>query len=289
MRKNKDDSVNENKKEENIKKSEEELKQSIEAKGKIINDENVNNLDSFEEESEVEEILEENSKEEVKEEIMEKVEEWIPCTKLGRLVKEGKISLDDILSKGYVIREPEITDFLLPDLEEKVLYVGGTTGKGGGIQRRAIRRTVRIHKSGKRMNLSAMVAVGNKNGYLGIGFGKAKSNKEALKKAALNARKNIFFIKRGCGSWECKCGKTHSIPLEAFGKTGSVNVKLMPAPKGLGLCASDEIKKLFELVGIQDIRIKTRGQTGTRMNFIYAVGDALRNLGKYKLHAVQTK
>jgi small subunit ribosomal protein S5 len=163
------------------------------------------------------------------------------------------------------------------------LYVGGSSGKGGGIQRRAIRRTVRIHKSGKRMNLSAMIVIGNREGYFGIGFGRAKSNKEALKKAALEARKNIFHVKRGCGSWECKCGTKHSIPLEITGKAGSVVVKLMPAPKGLGLCVSDEIKKIFELIGIQDIRIKTRGQTGTRINFVYAVEDALRNLNRYKI------
>ncbi len=265
----------------NKEKSIEELKEIEEIEGEIIKTEDVKELGTYEE-GEVKEIPEETPKEEIS-------EGWMPYTKLGKLVKEGKITLEDIFSKGYVIREPEITDFLLPDLEEKVLYVGGTTGKGGGIQRRAIRRTVRIHKSGKRMNLSAMVSVGNKKGYLGIGLGKAKSNKEALKKAALSARKNIFFIKRGCGSWECKCGETHSIPLETFGKTGSITVKLMPAPKGLGLCASDEIKKLFELVGIQDIRVKTRGQTGTRMNLIYAVEDALRNLGKYKIQALETK
>lgn len=236
--------------------------------------------DEVVEKSTIEKELEEVDKEII--EIPKEKEEWTPKTKLGRLVKEKKITLNEIFEKGYIIREPEIVDQLLPDLEEKIIYIGGSPGKGGGIQRKAIRRTVRIHKSGKRMTLSAMVIVGNKKGYFGIGFGRAKTNKEALKKASKNARKNIFYVKRGCGSWECKCGEEHSIPFAVNGKVGSVIVKLMPAPKGLGLCVSDEIKKIFELVGIRDIRIKSRGQTGTRINFVYAVENALRNLGKYK-------
>jgi small subunit ribosomal protein S5 len=241
----------------------------------------------LEEEIKEEEPLEEEvdivkeEEEELKE--IEEEGEWIPKTKLGKLVKEGKIGIEDIFNKGYVIREPEIIDYLLPDLEEKLIYVGGSSGKGGGIQRRVIRRTVRVHKSGKRISLSAMVIVGNKKGYFGVGFGKAKTNKEVFRKAALSARKNLFYVRRGCGSWECKCGEEHSIPFSVIGKKGSVIVKLMPAPKGLGLCVSDEIKKIFELIGIQDVRIKSRGQTGTRINFVYAIENALRNLSKYKI------
>jgi len=210
-------------------------------------------------------------------------EPWIPKTKLGNLVKEGKITLDDIFKLGYIIKEPQITDFLIPDLEEELILIGGSPGKGGGIRRSMIRRTVRIHKSGRRLNLSAMVVVGNKNGYLGVGFGRAATNKEAIQKAAKKARMNIFPIRRGCGSAECMCGEEHSIPFTSFGKTGSVLVKLMPAPKGLSLCSPEEIKKIFRLAGIKDIRIKSRGQTGTRINFIYAVEDALKNLSKSKL------
>ena len=121
-----------------------------------------------------------------------------------------------------------------------------------------IRRTVRIHKSGRRLNLSAMVVVGNKNGYIGVGIGRAATNKEAIQKAARKARMNIFPIRRGCGSAECRCGEEHSIPFISFGKTGSVLVKLMPAPKGLKLCSPEEIKKMFRLAGIKDIRIKSR-------------------------------
>jgi len=237
-----------------------------------------------------EKIMEEISEDEINIE-SEKTEEennsekevWIPKTKLGNLVKEGKITLEDIFRFGYKIREPEIIDTLITPIEEDIIYIGGGPGKGGGIQRRAARRTVRIHKSGRRINISAMVIVGNKNGYLGVGFGRAPTNKEAIKKAARNARLNIFPIRRGCGSPECKCGEEHSIPFTVVGKTGSVVVKLMPAPRGLNLCAPDEIKKIFRLAGIKDIRMKSRGQTGTRLNFIYAVENALKNLNKMRL------
>lgn len=210
-------------------------------------------------------------------------EVWEPKTELGRLASEGKITIEEIFSQGHKIKEAQIIDKLIPDLEEEVIYIGGSPGKGGGIQRSAVRRTVRIHKSGKRTSLSAMVIVGNKNGYLGIGFGRSTSNKEAIKKAATDARKNVFPVRRGCGSSECKCGELHSIPLSITGKKGSVLVKLMPAPRGLSLCSPDEVKKVFRLAGIKDIRMKSRGQTGTRLNFIYAVEDALRNLNEVKL------
>ena len=129
--------------------------------------------------------LEKNEIEEVEEKAKlekETKESWVPKTKLGNLVKEGKITLEDIFNSGYKIKEPEIVDFLVPDLEERIMYIGGSSGKGGGIQRRAARRTVRIHKSGRRINLSAMVVVGNKNGCIGIGFGRAATNKETLKR-----------------------------------------------------------------------------------------------------------
>ncbi len=210
-------------------------------------------------------------------------EEWIPKTKLGKSVKEGKIKIDEIFELGYKIKESEIVDFLIPDLEEKIILIGGSPGKGGGIQRRTIRRTIRVHKSGRRVNLSALVVIGNRQGYIGFGFGRALTNKEAVKKATIKARLNIFPMRRGCGSWECECGREHSVPFTVKGKCGSIVVKLMSAPRGLGLCAPDEIKKVFELAGIEDIRMKSKGQTGTRLNFVYAVKDAFRNLNKMKV------
>jgi small subunit ribosomal protein S5 len=208
---------------------------------------------------------------------------WTPKTKLGRQVKAGEIGVDQIFEIGQSIREPQIIDLLFPNLQETMMLIGGSPGKGGGIQRRPSRRTVRVHKSGRRTNISMMTIVGDTRGYLGVGIGKASANKVAREKALNAAKLNMFPVKKGCGSWECNCGQGHSIPFTVHGKAGSVEVKLMPAPKGLGLCVSDEMKKVFEIAGIKDVRIKTRGKTHSRINFICAIEDALRNINKVKV------
>lgn len=212
--------------------------------------------------------------------------EWVPKTELGRKVLNGEItSIEEVFEKGYRIMEPEIVDLLLPNLKTEVFLIGGASGKGGGIRRVPVRRTTRMHKSGRRHKISMMVAVGNEDGWVGVGIGTGQMGKqrEAYEKAIRNAKKNLIPILRGCGSWECRCAEKHSIPFAVHGKCGSVRVKLMPAPRGLGLCAPDEIKKLLRLAGIQDIWMKSRGDTRTRINFVYAVFDALKSLNRYKL------
>jgi len=92
----------------------------------------------------------------------------------------------------------------------------------------------------------------------------------------------VIRIKRGCGSWECGCGGEHSIPYKTKGKSGSVCVVLMPAPKGLGLVANDELKKLLRLAGIKDVWVKTFGNTRMRINLIKAAFNALKNLYIYE-------
>ncbi len=207
------------------------------------------------------------------------IENWKPKTRLGKLVKEGKIkTIDEILDKGLKIMEPEIVDVLLPDLEYELLLIGQRKGKFGGGKRTPYKTTHRKTAEGPRLSFSIIVVIGNKNGYIGIGKGKASEKLPALEKALKNARKNIFKIKRGCGSWECGCGEPHSIPFAIEGKCGSVRVKLMPAPKGLGLAAHDEIKKILRLAGIKDVWCKTFGQTRTRVNLIYATIGALKKL-----------
>jgi small subunit ribosomal protein S5 len=208
--------------------------------------------------------------------------EWSPKTQLGKMVKAGEIGMNEIFSTHHQIRESEIVDFLLPGIEEITMLIGGSPGKGGGIQRRPSRRTVRVHKSGRRTKTSMMTIVGDTKGYLGIGVGKAATNKAARDKSLKNAKLALFPIRKGCGSWECSCGDGHSIPYAIAGKCGSVEVKLMPAPRGLGLCASDEMKKIFQIIGIKDVRLKSRGQTHSRINFIFAIEDALKNINRMK-------
>lgn len=209
---------------------------------------------------------------------------WKPRTALGRQVFEGRVaSIEDILRKGLRIKEPEIVDWLLPDLKSDIILIGGRRGKGGGIQRIPIKITARMTKSGRRFRYSALIVVGNEDGIVGVGRASSRETRAAIEKATRRAKLNLLLIKRGCGSWECGCkAEPHSIPYRVEGKSGSVRATLMPAPKGVGLVANDEVKKLLRLAGIKDVWTKLRGDTRTRTNVIYAVFDALRNLYVYE-------
>ena len=227
----------------------------------------------------------EEAAEEIKEEIKleEQKQAWQPKTKLGKLVLEGKIkSLDEILENGYRIKEPEIVDYLEPNLKIELVLIGKGGTKGGAKKRIAVKRSVKVTASGRRVRYSVMVIVGNENGIVGIGRGKAKDGRSAYLKAIRNAKMNLIRVIRGCGSWECGCNEPHSIPWKTYGKSGSVEVILMPAPKGTGLVVDDESKKLLRLAGIKDVWSKTFGRTKQHMNLIQAMFDALRNIPKYK-------
>jgi len=201
-------------------------------------------------------------------------EDWKPKTILGKKVLAGEVTdIAEVFAKGIKIAEPPIVDILIPNLEREIILIGGSTGKGGGIRRTPFKRTSRMHKSGRRYSISTMSIVGNKNGYVGMGLasGPPGKHQEVIGKSTNKAKINIIPIKRGCGSWECSCGTNHSIPFTVKGKSGSVIVELLPAPKGIGLCVSDEVKKLMKLAGISDIWCKTRGNTHMRINLIKAV------------------
>ncbi len=209
---------------------------------------------------------------------------WTPRTKLGKMVAEGKFtSIDEIFDAGYKIKESEIVDKLIPDIQSEVIYIGGSPGKGGGSKKTPTRRTARMHSSGRRFSISAMVVVGDGNGHVGVGFSNGVDNRDAIEKATRLAKMNIFKISRGCGSIECNCGMPHSIPMRTEGKSGSVKVELLPAPKGIGLCASTEAKKFLRLAGIKDIWFKSFGNTGSKINFLYAIENAFKNLNKQKV------
>lgn len=210
--------------------------------------------------------------------------EWTPKTKIGKEVAEGKItSLEEVFEKGEKIKEPEIVDMLIPDMEHEVVLIGGTPKKGGGMMRIPGRRTARMHKSGRRFSVTSLVILGNKDGYVGIGIGKGKEIRGSIEKAHQKAKMNLVPVKRGCGSWECDCEENHSIPSKTEGRSGSVKVTLLPAPRGVGLVVSDPIKKFMKLAGIEDIWSKVSGHTTTRINTIKAVMNAFKNLNKMKI------
>jgi small subunit ribosomal protein S5 len=209
--------------------------------------------------------------------------DWTPKTNLGKEVLAGKYkTLEDILKRGKLILEPEIVDVLVPDLKQEVVYIGGSPGKGGGIRRTATKMTARMHKSGRRFKLAALAIIGNENGIAGIGKATSKEHRTALEKATKNAKLNVIRVRRGCGSWECGCGGVHSVPYKVEGREGSVHVSILPAPKGVGIVASEEVRKILRLAGIKDAWVKTSGKTSTRANLVMAFFNALKNLNSGK-------
>ncbi len=195
--------------------------------------------------------------------------EWLPKTKLGRMVKSGEIkSISEVFKVGLPIMEPEIVDILLPDLEEEVIDIN---------------MVQRMHKSGRRVRFRATVAVGNKDGYVGLGKGVAREVGPAIRKAIKNAKMNLIEVKRGCGSWECGCGTPHTVPFAITGRAGSVRLTLMPAPRGVGLVCNNVAKRILTLAGIQDVWSRSLGQTKTTVNNARATYEALKNTNTVKL------
>ena len=128
----------------------------------------------------------------------------------------------------------------------------------------------------QRIRFKALVAAGNENGYLGIGQGKSKQMRNAIEKATTNAYLNVNPVKLGCGSWECRCDKAHSVPFKVRGKGGSVVVEIVPAPSGLGLVAGGKIKNLLKLAGLKDAWTTAKGSTATMGSTSKAILECLR-------------
>lgn len=207
------------------------------------------------------------------------VDAWVPKTALGKKVKSGEITnIDQILDEGKKILEYQIVDVLLPTLETDLLMIGQSKGKFGGGKRRAFRQTQKKTKEGNKPKFTTYAVIGNKDGYVGLGLGKAKETVPAREKAFRNSKLNMMKITRGCGSWECNCKTPHSIPYKAHAKCGSVEITLIPAPKGTGLCIEKECAKILALAGIKDVWSKIIGQSNTKMNTIKACEMALKNL-----------
>ena len=190
--------------------------------------------------------------------------EWIPLTRLGEMVKTGKItSIDEIFKNNYVIKEKEILDVLLPNLKEEVID---------------IKMVQKQTDAGENSRFKCTVVVGDGNGYIGIGSAKNKEVGPGIRRAITKAKLNIIPVKRGCGSWECNCGGHHSVPFKIEGKMGSVSIMLKPAPKGTGLACSETARLVLKLAGVEDTWTFTRGDTRSRANMAKAVFQALSNM-----------
>ena len=202
------------------------------------------------------------------EETRKRLEVWSPKTELGKTVRDGKIeSLDEIFQKNIRIMEAEIVDTLVSDLQEKLVDY---------------KKTSKVRRAGRMFAFRASVLVGDGNKYVGLGTATDKERWPAIKKATRKAKLNLVQIKKGCGSWECMCGTPHTVPFKVNGRSASARISLMPAPRGTGLVVGDNIKDVLKFVGIGDVWSKTRGNTGTKLNFVKATIDALSRASRMK-------
>ncbi|EED89940.1 RS2, ribosomal protein 2 [Thalassiosira pseudonana CCMP1335] len=191
---------------------------------------------------------------------------WVPVTKLGRLVKEGKIgSIEEIFLFSIPVKEAEIIDYFLKDkLQDEVMKIMP-------VQKQS--------SAGQRTRFKAFVAVGDAAGHIGLGVKCSSEVATAIRGAILAAKLNIAPVRRGY--WGRKASAPHTVPTKVTGKCGSVRVRLIPAPRGTGLVSSPAGKRLLSMAGIEDCYTSTRGHTRTMGNFIKALFYALRNTYGY--------
>ena len=196
------------------------------------------------------------------------IEEWTPLTELGKKVKAHEItSIEQIFHSGKRIEEREIVDALLPNLKSEVIEIMSVQ---------------RMTKNNRKAKYRVTAVVGDQNGHVGVGAGKDIEVKAAIENAISNAKRNVIPIIFGCGSWQCQCGTSHSLPFTTTGKCGSVEVILKPAPRGLGIVASDPVRKMLVLAGVKDLWSFSRGRTRAKYNTLMAVYKALTNINSMK-------
>ena len=131
-----------------------------------------------------------------------------------------------------------------------------------------IKRVTKVVKGGRTFRFAALVVVGDYNGHVGVGLGKATEIPDAIRKGKDDAIKNLIYVERN---------ENNSIYHEVLGKFGSANVLLKPAPEGTGIIAGGPARTVLELAGIKNIRTKSIGSNNKR-NVVNATIEGLSSV-----------
>ena len=131
-----------------------------------------------------------------------------------------------------------------------------------------VKSVVKVNKGGRQRRFSATVVVGDRNGKVGLGIGKADEVPDAIKKAIQAANKNMITIPLMDG---------RTIAHEAIGVSGAARVMMKPAPAGTGIIAGGSVRAVLELAGIRDIVSKSLGAR-TKLNMAQAAINALKSI-----------
>jgi len=189
-------------------------------------------------------------------------DEWVPVTKLGRLVKDRKIkSLEHIYLFSMPVKEYQIIDYFLGAgvLKDEVMHISP-------VQKQT--------RAGQRTRFKAFVAVGDFNGHLGLANKTGKEVATSIRGAIILAKLSVIPVRRGY--WGNKVEKPHTVPCKITGKSGSVRVRLIPAPRGAGIVASTAPKRVIAMAGISDVYTATEGNTKTIGNTVKATFNAIK-------------
>ncbi len=131
-----------------------------------------------------------------------------------------------------------------------------------------IKRVTKVVKGGRNMRFTALVVVGDKNGHVGVGLGKATEIPEAIRKGKEEATKKLV---------EVPLDENGSVPHDFTGKFGSASVLIKKAPEGTGIIAGGPVRSVLELAGYKNIRTKSLG-SNNKQNVVLAALEGLKNL-----------